>query len=69
MGVLTWMLSQTIITSVAVAAMRRNGLIQVDAGKIKNDTGKLVLVSALQLGDNICELGERAWHEVSKNMK
>lgn len=69
MGFITFLLSQTVVTSVALAALKRNGIITVDASKIKNDAAKVAFVTALQAGDGVCEWGERAWSEMSKNMK
>jgi len=69
MGLIGWVLSQTVMTGVALAALRRNGVVTVEPSRIKNETARLLFVSVLQGGDTVCEFGERLWRDVSKNLK
>ena len=68
MGVVTWVISQTVITGVALAALRRNGVITIEPSRIRNDTARLVFVSTLQLSENVVEIGERVWNDLAKGL-
>ncbi len=47
MGWATYLLSQAVITSVALGALKRHGVIQVQPAAIKNDTARYMLTQAV----------------------
>ncbi|KAK9915429.1 hypothetical protein WJX75_009055 [Coccomyxa subellipsoidea] len=65
-GWLFFTVSQVVITSLALGALKRTGAIEVDPSKIKNHTLRSFFATAVDLGEDIVGRGEKIWGELSK---
>ncbi|EIE27002.1 hypothetical protein COCSUDRAFT_32328 [Coccomyxa subellipsoidea C-169] len=66
-GWLFFTVSQVVITSLTLGALKRTGAVQVDSSKIKNNTLRSFFATAVDLGEDVVERGERIWSELTKS--
>lgn len=59
MGWISFVLTQTFVTSVTLGAMKRQGVIQLNTNSIKNDTARYCLVKLVDFGEDVCIFGEK----------
>lgn len=69
MGLLSNLASQALFTSILIGTLKRQGIISVDASKVKNETARFVLLNTVLLGEIIAEQGEKAYGAIMEQIK
>lgn len=62
MGWLLFSISQIVLTSVTLGALKKNGAIDVHPLAIKNAYARSAFETALDLGEDLATRGERFWN-------
>lgn len=69
MGWISFLLTQAVVTSVTLGAMKRQGLIQVNSKNIENDTARYAMVKLVDLGEDICIFGENLFVSLTNEIE
>ncbi|KAL6755465.1 hypothetical protein V8C86DRAFT_220731 [Haematococcus lacustris] len=63
MGWVSFTLGQVALTSTALGALKRHGIITIRPDVLKNDTARTILVQALYYGEGSAELLEKLGYQ------
>ncbi|KAI8463827.1 MAG: hypothetical protein J3K34DRAFT_474853 [Monoraphidium minutum] len=69
MGWISWVVTQVAITSVALGTLKRHNVIQLQPQNIKNDSLRMVVVQALQMGEEINIFAEKLFSGVQEEIQ
>lgn len=65
MGWMFFAVSQVLVTSTVLGALKRTGAIELNTGAVKNDAARRFLVLAVDVGENVATQVERVYTEVT----
>lgn len=69
MGWMFFAISQVVVTSTVIGALRRSGALELHPHAIKNDTARKVVEVAVDVGETLAAQTERVYNEIVASTK